>query len=75
MLMFTGAFFLYSAVAFVGWIWLYFCLPETKGLHLEEIENLFRRPGDPEPENGHENEMTLEQKQLLAQQIAVPSGH
>jgi MFS transporter, SP family, solute carrier family 2 (myo-inositol transporter), member 13 len=37
-----GAFWMYSSVAFIGCIWLYYCLPETKGLALEEIERLFR---------------------------------
>nr|XP_034983595.1 proton myo-inositol cotransporter [Zootoca vivipara] len=40
-LTYYGAFFLYAGFAFVGLIFLYGCLPETKGKKLEEIEGLF----------------------------------
>uniref|UniRef100_A0A8D0AXH8 Proton myo-inositol cotransporter n=1 Tax=Salvator merianae TaxID=96440 RepID=A0A8D0AXH8_SALMN len=40
-LTYYGAFFLYAGFAFVGLIFLYGCLPETKGKRLEEIECLF----------------------------------
>ncbi|CAI5785247.1 proton myo-inositol cotransporter [Podarcis lilfordi] len=40
-LTYYGAFFLYAGFAFVGLIFLYGCLPETKGKKLEEIECLF----------------------------------
>ncbi|XP_062837763.1 proton myo-inositol cotransporter [Anolis carolinensis] len=40
-LTYYGAFFLYAGFAFVGLIFLYGCLPETKGKKLEEIESLF----------------------------------
>lgn len=43
----AGAFYLYASIGVVGWIWLYGCMPETKGLSLEEIELLFAREGDP----------------------------
>ncbi|XP_060100726.1 proton myo-inositol cotransporter [Heteronotia binoei] len=40
-LTYYGAFFLYAGFAFVGIIFIYGCLPETKGKKLEEIECLF----------------------------------
>ncbi|CAM9822873.1 unnamed protein product, partial [Laminaria digitata] len=41
-----GAFWLYASIAVAGWIWLYYGMPETKGLSLEEMELLFAREGD-----------------------------
>lgn len=43
----AGAFWLYASIAVAGWVWLFWCMPETKGLPLEEIELLFAREGDP----------------------------
>jgi len=38
-----GAFWMYGCVAFLGFIFVYCTLPETKGLSLEEIELLFQK--------------------------------
>nr|XP_015208092.1 PREDICTED: proton myo-inositol cotransporter isoform X2 [Lepisosteus oculatus] len=40
-LTYYGAFFLYSGLATVGFLFVFGCLPETKGRRLEEIESLF----------------------------------
>ncbi|XP_072003224.1 proton myo-inositol cotransporter isoform X1 [Engystomops pustulosus] len=40
-LTYYGVFFLYAGFASVGLIFIYGCLPETKGKKLEEIESLF----------------------------------
>ncbi|XP_075868210.1 proton myo-inositol cotransporter [Nelusetta ayraudi] len=40
-LTYYGAFFLYSSMALLGFLFVYGCLPETKGRRLEEIEALF----------------------------------
>ncbi|XP_038723859.1 polyol transporter 5-like isoform X1 [Tripterygium wilfordii] len=36
-----GAFFLFAAVATVSWLFFFFCLPETHGRTLEDMEVLF----------------------------------
>jgi SP family myo-inositol transporter-like MFS transporter 13 len=35
------AFWIYAAVGVAGWVWFYFNLPETRGLDLEKIGELF----------------------------------
>uniref|UniRef100_A0A8B9GSH6 Solute carrier family 2 member 13 n=1 Tax=Astyanax mexicanus TaxID=7994 RepID=A0A8B9GSH6_ASTMX len=42
-LTYSGAFFLYSGLALLGFFFVLGCLPETKGLMLEDIETLFSR--------------------------------
>ncbi|XP_062928565.1 proton myo-inositol cotransporter-like isoform X1 [Mobula hypostoma] len=40
-LTYYGVFFLYAGLATLGLFFIYGCLPETKGIKLEEIESLF----------------------------------
>ena len=40
-----GAFGLYAAIAFVGWLFVYYFVPETKDKTLEEVTKLFERHG------------------------------
>jgi hypothetical protein len=37
----SGAFFLYSTVACAGFLWAWAFLPETNGLSLEQVQQLF----------------------------------
>ncbi|KAK1146773.1 hypothetical protein N8T08_002534 [Aspergillus melleus] len=39
-----GAFGWYAAWNFFGWVFCYFCLPETKALSLEELDQVFSIP-------------------------------
>ncbi len=37
----SGAFAVYATIAIVGFVYLFYHLPETKGVRLEDIETLF----------------------------------
>eukprot|EP00064_Thunnus_orientalis_P008963 superscaffoldBa00001104_g8986 len=43
-LTYYGAFFLYTGLVVLGLLFVQGCLPETQGLQLEDIENLFTSP-------------------------------
>lgn len=58
-------------MAFVGLLWLFFSLPETKGMTLEEIEELFRRPED----NTHTSGLSAAQRELLLRFTHTAGGH
>jgi hypothetical protein len=62
---------LYGAVALLGLGWLSTALPETKGKSLEEIEELFRRPGD----NIQNSSLTKEQREAIAKVAVAGGGH
>jgi MFS transporter, SP family, solute carrier family 2 (myo-inositol transporter), member 13 len=37
----SGAFGLYAAICFVGWIFIIYCFPEAKGMPLEAVREVF----------------------------------
>ena len=39
-----GAFLIYAGFALMGWIFIYALVPETKGLTLEQVVKLFKKP-------------------------------
>jgi len=39
------AFWLFAVFCGVSWIWIYFCVPETKGQSLEQIQQLWTEAG------------------------------
>lgn len=41
-----GVFFFYSVVAFLGLFYVYWCVPETKNLSLEDVQELFAPQSD-----------------------------
>jgi SP family myo-inositol transporter-like MFS transporter 13 len=48
-----GAYYLFAGVAFVGLVFFFLFLPETKGKSLEQLESLFIQPWFTYKRNGH----------------------
>lgn len=41
-----GAFFMYAGLTSAGFVLFYFITPETRGLQIDEVENLFKTPAE-----------------------------
>lgn len=47
----SGTFLFFAGASFIGLVVMYFLVPETKGLHFEQVEDLLRRGFMPYPFN------------------------
>ena len=41
----ASAFWLFALFCVIGWVWIYFRVPETKGQSLEQIQQFWKEPG------------------------------
>lgn len=37
-----GTFYLFTGICVVSWVWMWYCVPETRRRSLEEIETMLR---------------------------------
>ncbi|KAJ5334125.1 general substrate transporter [Penicillium brevicompactum] len=65
----SGAFGFYAALCFVGWVGVYFCYPEVKGMTLEDIREIFNHGFGVEYARNVQKEMR--QRQAEANRIGV----
>ncbi|CAL9191835.1 unnamed protein product [Musa hybrid cultivar] len=62
-----GAFFLFAGIAILAWIFFFFCCPETKGVSLERIEEVFSK--------GCDRSSVAEGEGVAMANVASPNGH
>lgn len=58
----SGAFGFYAAICFFGWVAVYFCYPEVKGMTLESIQEIFRHGFGVKYARGLQKEMKAKRK-------------
>jgi SP family myo-inositol transporter-like MFS transporter 13 len=63
----SGAFGFYAAVCFLGWIAVYFCYPEVKGMTLEDIREIFNHGFGVKYARNLQKEQKAKRKMSLAQ--------
>ncbi|CAG8134946.1 unnamed protein product [Penicillium salamii] len=57
----SGAFGFYAALCFIGWVGVYFCYPEVKGMTLEDIREIFNHGFGVKYARGVQKEMKRQQ--------------
>lgn len=62
----SGTFAFYAAICFFGWIAVYFCYPEVKGMALEDIREVFKHGFGVAKANEMQKELKV-QRQMMEQ--------
>ncbi|KAI1320553.1 myo-inositol transporter [Mortierella claussenii] len=55
----TGTFWLYAGILAIAWLFVYFLVPETTGLNLEAIQELFRTEAGKSPSSSSTGPMSV----------------
>ncbi|KAJ5723214.1 hypothetical protein N7488_001249 [Penicillium malachiteum] len=72
----SGAFGFFAGICGVGWIWIYFFYPETSGLLLEEVQEIFEHGfGVKYARNLRRERKELIEERLRSQDKPIAMGH
>lgn len=66
----SGAFGFYAAICFFGWVAVYFCYPEVKGMTLEDIREVFKHGFGVK----YAREVQRQAKQTVRNEVSQKSG-
>ncbi|RBQ70237.1 hypothetical protein FVER53590_02081 [Fusarium verticillioides] len=66
----SGAFGFYAAICILGWVCIYFCYPEVKGMTLEDIREIFQHGFGVQRAREIQKEMKLLGKSTASDEVA-----
>jgi SP family myo-inositol transporter-like MFS transporter 13 len=66
----SGAFGFYAAICILGWVCIYFCYPEVKGMTLEDIREIFQHGFGVQRAREIQKEMKLLRKSTASDEVA-----
>ncbi|WKT47552.1 hypothetical protein QSH57_012457 [Fusarium oxysporum f. sp. vasinfectum] len=66
----SGAFGFYAAICILGWVCIYFCYPEVKGMTLEDIREIFEHGFGVQRAREIQKEMKLLRKSAASAEVA-----